>query len=105
MVNQKELRDKLQARLAEIADALSFSDNAFVVEIFGEGSNALYKVLSFPTKERFQTYLIHCDFVSSANVFMTKTFRTYFVKSTLHYSRPQYEKEKIHVLILCSSTG
>jgi hypothetical protein len=105
MVTKDDLREKLSLRLAAIADELSVQLlTVYILEIFGDENNALYKVLSFSSRERFLDYLVHCDFMTSKHVLKTKALRKYLLsKRKIQYHRPQLQQARIHVLVLCSS--
>jgi hypothetical protein len=108
MVTKDDLRDKLYFRLVSIADELLSLQlmAVYIFEILGDGNNALYKLLSFSSKERFLDYLVHCDFVTSDRHLTAKALRRYLLgKYKVQYHQPMLQRERIHILVLCSSKG
>jgi hypothetical protein len=63
MVSKDDLREKLYLRLAAIADELSVQLLAvYILEILGDGNNALYKLLAFSSRERSGRGFVHGPF-------------------------------------------
>jgi hypothetical protein len=90
MVTKDDLRNKLYFRLVAIADELSQQQVAvYISEILGDGTNALYKLLSFSSKERLLDYLVRCDFMTSEYALKTKALRKYLLqKPKVQYHKP-----------------
>jgi hypothetical protein len=117
MVTQNDLRDRLRRRLQEIALELqSYGEDegvpeVYISEIFGDKKNALYRILDFPTNEKYVKYLSLCDYVhqvDNKNVLKTKPFKAFtrtLKTGSLEYHRPQIKGNKIHVLVLRALTN
>jgi hypothetical protein len=107
MVTKDDLRDKLSFRLVGIGDEVSQQQVAvYISEILGDSTNALYKLLSFSSKECLLDYLVHCDFMTSKYAMKTKALRKYLLqKPKVQYHKPGLSQENLHVLLLYTSTG
>jgi hypothetical protein len=105
MVTKDNLRDKLYLRLVSIAEELSHQQVAvYISEILGDSTNALYKLLSFSSKESLLDYLVRCDFMTSEHAFKARLLRKYLLmKPKVQYHRPKLQGKKHHVLVLYTS--
>jgi hypothetical protein len=99
------LRGYFWDRLKEIACELT-SKESLAFDIHANEENALFRLLSFPTKERMYKYLVHRKLSDENSVVITKNFRRWSRDAMgIHFHRPYLDYGRPYLVVLSTTNG
>ena len=98
--DKEHLKKELYARVNEMGlDWRSKSSGVYIADVFGEGKNAIYRLLLFKTKETFLKYMEQCKFVTKGTVRARKNSFDFFDNCAAKFDQVKKDGRKVRIVV------